>query len=297
LGSRRLAQDPTEPARDAGIAGRKDIEAAEPAKKDERRAPRADSWKLREEADGIETFHFRKLGLVELARLDRARGVSDRFRLLEAQTAFAERLDGSFGDRSLRRERAVAPAIVLDRRAVALDDATEDGDAGIEAYLLERDDARERLEEPGETGRSHAAKSGRELAQLGFGAEELRERLRVDIEPEHRAQGLVEPRARPDREIALKQANPHVGIIDRAEILDASENEALARRERSQVAPILPTVDGASTAALENPHGRLEMEGRARRETFTTVGAVITRIRDARAVDLRERSDAMRARA
>jgi hypothetical protein len=77
--------------------------------------------------------------------------------LAGAQAALPQRREASSSDGLGRRERVESAGAVLEMLPEAFDQPSHDGQAGVQAQLLEGHYVRERLEPLGEPRRSHAA--------------------------------------------------------------------------------------------------------------------------------------------
>ena len=146
--SRRKVHQRPQPGLGADVARREHVEPAEAAQQHEARAPRADARKLGEDIQRRGGAHAGDCFFAQLARGDRSGKRAQRLGLARAQAALPQPFETGSGDGLRRGKRVQAAAILLEACAESLDQPAHDGNACVQAQLLERHHVRESLEQP-----------------------------------------------------------------------------------------------------------------------------------------------------
>src|SRR6185503_794213 len=121
-----------EPADDPDVSGREDVQPAEAAQQDHGRAPRAEAGQFGEQTERVGAAELQELCLGQVARLDGDGRAAERFRLPRAQATSPNRVQPGAGDRGGGWKRVALSTLVQHFLAEALDQAADDGDAGVE---------------------------------------------------------------------------------------------------------------------------------------------------------------------
>jgi len=109
--------------------------------------------------------------------------------------------------------------------------------------MLKWDNVGKRLEQIGEARRPHATQRKHRSTQRAFDVTEILQQCRIQIEPEHLAQGLSSFDAPRTTRVVASHAETDIWIIDRAAVVDFNERETARQGQYPKVAPLLPQVD------------------------------------------------------
>jgi hypothetical protein len=266
--ARLQPRERSQSTRGADITWREYIETAQATQQHEPRAPGTNAGQRCQSRQGGASAHPGQIRFNQFSGFNQPRQTDQRQCLLLAQAARAQRGDARIGD-SPRTRKCTEPAtVVLELGAESHDEPRDDGNARIQAQLLERHDAREGLEEARKARRPHASKSATSCTDRGLGVHASLQRCWINIEAEYPASGRSRFGPRSRGRVAGANREMQIGIVYSAVAFYLDEHDPTRQGQHAFVGAPLPQINGIRRPPLQHSYCRFEVKRRARREGY-----------------------------